>query len=129
MVGDGRVTATWQLFSLPSWPQYCRVTRPNVAPSWEPRIVDDPGLDRSAPFDNASTSSRTLASTRSSDQGALPTKCSSDGAEPTLTESGRSKAASSKEVPSRYSAFEGTRSWPKMVAESGWRGMWRRGSG
>jgi hypothetical protein len=56
-------------------------------------------------------------------------KCSGDGAEPTLTESGRSKVASSKEVPSRYSAFEGARSWPKMVAESGWRGMWRCGSG
>ena len=69
VVSDRQVTATWQLSCLPSWPEYWRVTptecRPFLGKPVSPMIQASTGPLRSSA---GRASSRTLASTASSDQ-------------------------------------------------------------
>jgi hypothetical protein len=72
-------TTVWQLSCLPSCPQYWRAT----PTEWRPCLGKDVSSKiqaRMAPWRSmpGSTSSRTLASTFSSDHSPLPTKCKSD---------------------------------------------------
>jgi hypothetical protein len=73
------VTATWQFSCFPSSPQYCRATPTECLPFLGKLVSSTIQASIGPPASiDGSTSSRTLASTRASDHGALPTKCKSD---------------------------------------------------
>ena len=74
-----RDTATWQLSSLPSWPQYCRATPTECRPCFG-KLVSSMIHASIGPCRCicGSTIWRTWANTFSSDQRPSPTKCSND---------------------------------------------------